>query len=316
MRLGRVACAIVVASACSLTSATARAGDPAAAREQVKLGYKLAQAGKCEEALPHFVESLRLDVKAITLINLAACEEKTGKMAEALGHWVEARSRAEIENNRPILEEAEKKLKALEPRVPRITLALTDAPPDTEIERDGVVLGPASLNVPLPVNPGAHTIVVRAKGREDTTASIAIAEGESKRVELRLGAPAKPAERAPVAPAPSAPETPSGSTSPLVYVGFGVGGAGLIAGAVTGLMAFGAASSAKTSCPSGVCEDRSQVDDANSGKTLGTVSTIAFIVGGAGVALGVYSLVWGKPTPSTSLAVSVGPTGGVVRGTF
>ena len=84
----------------------------------MKLGYQLAQDGKCEEAIPHFVESLRLDAKAITLINLASCEEKTAKLADALGHWVEARARAQAEGNAAIEEEAEKKAKALEPRLP------------------------------------------------------------------------------------------------------------------------------------------------------------------------------------------------------
>ena len=102
MRHRRVARALLhvgVASALLFASSSAHAGDPAAAREQVKLGYQLAQDGKCEEAIPHFVESLRLDAKAITLINLASCEEKTAKLADALGHWVEARARAQAEGN-------------------------------------------------------------------------------------------------------------------------------------------------------------------------------------------------------------------------
>src|SRR4051812_7852759 len=114
MRHRRVACgSTFVGVACALlfASSPARAGDPAAAREQVKLGYQLAQDGKCVEAIPHFVESLRLDVKAVTLINLAACEEKTQKLADALGHWVEARARAQAEGNARIEEEAENKAK-------------------------------------------------------------------------------------------------------------------------------------------------------------------------------------------------------------
>src|SRR3954447_12558139 len=147
----------VLSAALVLGSTTAHAGDPAAAREQVKLGYQLAQDGKCDEAIPHFVESLKLDAKAITLINLAACEEKTAKLADALGHWVEARGRAQTEGNAAIQEEAEKKAKALEARIPKLTVVLAGATPDAEVVRDGVALGAASMGVPLPVNPGAHT---------------------------------------------------------------------------------------------------------------------------------------------------------------
>lgn len=316
MRQRRVihAIAFLSATALVLASAPAHAGDPAAAREQVKLGYQLAQDGKCEEAIPHFAESLRLDPKAITLINLAQCEEKSGKLAGALGHWVEARARAQAENNGPIEAEAEKRAKALEPRIPKLTVVLPAAAKDAEVVRDGVVLGAASMNVPLPVDVGAHTIVVRAKDREETTDTFTIAEGESKRIEVKLGAEKK-AVAAPVT-GPPAPETPSGGTSPLVYAGFGTAIVGVVVGSVTGIIALGAGSDAKDNCPSGGCKSQDDVDAAKSGQTAGTISTIAFLVAGAGAAVGVYGLVWGKPKTSASVAVSVGPMGGGLRGTF
>jgi hypothetical protein len=316
MRHGRVACAFVslgVASALLLSSSSAHAGDPAAAREQVKLGYQLAQDGKCDEAIPHFVESLHLDTKAITLINLASCEEKTAKLADALGHWVEARARAQAEGNAAIEAEAEKKAKALEPRLPRLTVTLPGAPPDAEVVRDGVALGSASMGVPLPVNPGAHTLVVRAKDHEDTSQSITIAEGESKRVELKLGGPKRAVAAGPVT-APAAEE--SRGTSPLVYVGFGTAIAGVAVGAITGVLAFGKASTAEKECPHTNDCSLAGTDAVGTGRTLGTISTLAFVVAGVGAAVGIYGLVWGKPRASTSVAVTVGPMGGGFRGTF
>ena len=324
MRLRRVARASLflgVASALSFVSSSAHAGDPAAAREQVKLGYQLAQDGKCEEAIPHFVESLRLDTKAITLINLAACEEKTGKLADALGHWVEARSRAQAENNAAIEEEAEKKAKALEAKVPKLTLSLAGAPADIEVLRDGVTLGAASMGVPLPVNPGAHVLVVKSKKFEDTTESVTIAEGEQKRVELKVGT-VKKAVVAPPAPVTGpGPEGEPKGVSPLVFAGFGVAVVGIGVGAVTGIMTLGKGSDAKTACPGGACTSSQAVDDAKSGKTLGTISTIAFAVGGVGAAVGIYGLFFAKPKASAapasaSIDVTVGPMGGGVRGTF
>ena len=92
----RFAHACVVAGAVLLCSSTAAAGDSLAAREQLKIGYLLAKQGRCDEALPHLAESLRLDVRAITLINLAQCEESVGRLADAMGHWVDARARAQI----------------------------------------------------------------------------------------------------------------------------------------------------------------------------------------------------------------------------
>src|SRR6478672_4118047 len=131
----RAAFGAVLIVLCPLTAA---ANDPAAAREQVKIGYTLSQEGKCDEAIPHFVESLRLDPKAVTLINLANCEEKVGRLADALGHWADARARAQQESVKPIEDEAEKRQKALEPRVPTITVTIASgAPNGTTMSRDG-----------------------------------------------------------------------------------------------------------------------------------------------------------------------------------
>lgn len=310
MRLRRAARAFALGSVVVLACSSARAGDPAAAREQVKLGYQLAQEGKCEEAIPHFVESLHLDVKSITLINLAACEEKTERLADALGHWVEARARAQAEGNAAIEEEAEKKAKALESRVPKLTLVIAGAPADAEVVRDGVTLGAASMGVALPVNPGAHALVLRVKDHEDSTESVTLVEGESKRVELKVGK-AKTAAPAPASPAGEAPKL-----SPLVYIGFGTAIAAAAAGTITGVMAFGKASEANDECPNTNDCSASGKDAVDSGRTLGTISTVGFVVAGLGAAVGVYGLVWGKPTSSASVAVSVGPMGGGLRGTF
>ena len=317
MRHRRVACAVAFASVISSGlgfSSPAYAGDPVAAREQVKLGYQLAQDGKCDEAIPHFVESLKLDAKAITLINLASCEEKTGRLADALGHWVEARARAMAENNGAIEEEAEKRARALEPRLPKLTVVVVGAPPDVEVTRDGVALGSASMGVPLPLNPGAHTLVVRAKGHQDTSESISLAEAETKRVELKLGA--KKAEVA-VAVAPvNGPEPEPRRLSPLVFLGFGTALVGVGVGTVTGIMAFGKASTAKDGCPQHNTCSQAGLDAVTSGRTLGTISTIGFIVGGVGAGVGVYALLFGKPKASASMAVSAWPMGGGLRGTF
>jgi PEGA domain len=317
MRHRHVARALALASVITSGlgfSSPAYAGDPAAAREQVKLGYQLAQDGKCEEAIPHFVESLKLDAKAITLINLASCEEKTAHLADALGHWVEARARAQAEGNAGIEEEAEKRAKALEPRLPKLTVVVEGAPADAEVTRDGVALGTASMGVPLPVNPGAHVLVVRAKGHEDTTQSVSLGEGETKRVELKLGAPRKEIVAAPIAK-PRAPDNEPGGISPLVFIGFGTALVGIGVGTVTGIMAFGKASTAKDACPNNACTPAG-LDAVDSGRTLGTISTIGFIVGGVGAGVGVYGLLFGQPKASTSVAVSLGPTGGGLRGTF
>ncbi len=309
--------ACVVAAAVVLWQLPAAAGDPAIAREQLKIGYTLAQEGKCDEALPHLLESLRLDPKPITLINLADCEEKVGKLADAMGHWVDARARAQAEGLRPIEEEATTRATALEPRLARLTIVpAPSTPKDAVIERDGLVLGAPSFGIPLPVDPGPHDIIVKVKGRQDATMQLTLAEGESRRIEVEPGPTAGAAAPAPAPP--SSEKARGGSLSPLVYIGFGVAAAGAAVGSITGIMALGAGDDAKAACPDRKCRDADALDSAQSGQTFGTVSTIAFIAAGAGAAVGVYGLLWGgkgaKPEPS--VGVSLGPANVAVRGTF
>ena len=294
------------------SSSAAHAGDPVAAREQVKLGYQLAQDGKCEAAIPHFVESLKLDVKAITLINLASCEEKTSRLADALGHWVEARARAQTEGNAGIEEEAEKRATALEPRLPKLTVVVAGAPADLEVTRDGVALGAASMGVALPMNPGTHTLVVHAKGHEDRAESVTLAEGENKRVDLKMGG--LRVEKPATASAPGGDREARGM-SPLVFVGFGTAIVGVGVGVGTGILAFGKASTAKDACPNERCTPIG-MEAVDSGRTLAAISTIAFIVGGVGAGIGLYGLLFVKPAAGSSVAVSIGPTSGALRGTF
>jgi hypothetical protein len=311
MASSRAVPTLAVLSASLLFAVPAWAGDPAAAREQLKSGYQLAQDGKCEEAIPHFVESMRLDVKAITLINLAQCEEKVGKLTDALGHWVDARARAQVEGNPQIVAEAEKRAKALEPRLGRLTITLAkDAPKDAEVTRDDVVLGSVSFGVALPVNPGTHVIVVKAPGHKEQRLEVNVGEGDLRSVQVTAG-PIDPTVKAPP------PGGEKSGTSSLVYIGFGVGAAGLAVGTITGLMSLGKKSTADSNCPQKDQCNQEGLDAVDAGRTLGWVSTVGFIVGGVGAAVGVYGLVsGGSKSESPRAAIYLGPGSAGLRGSF
>lgn len=293
------------------------AHDPAAAREQLKIGYQLAQDNKCADALPHLTESLRLDPRAITLINLADCEEKTGALMSALGHWKDAQTRANDEGQKPIVEEAGKRAATLDPKIPRLTLQLAaSSPKDATVERDGKPVDAATLGQPVMVDPGSHSVVVHAPGHDDAKTTYTLGENEKRSVDLEVGpanAPAKPVP--PTSPVEPPREATKRKMSPLVPIGFGVGAAGVAVGVVTGILAMGKASDVKDGCPNNHCANQKLVDEASSGKTLGTVSTIAFIVGGVGVGVGVVGLFTGKKEDS-NVGIAVGPGNVMLRGSF
>ena len=72
----------------------------------------------------------------------------------------------------------------------------------------------------------------------------------------------------------------------LAYVAGGIGLAGLVVGAVTGVLVLDRKATVDDECRGHVCSKEGK-EAADSGQTLATVSTIAFGVGLAGIATGV-----------------------------
>ncbi|MDI1482682.1 tetratricopeptide repeat protein [Polyangium sp. y55x31] len=108
------------------------------------------------------------------------------------------------------------------------------------------------------------------------------AERELAEMEAKLAAEKKATERP--APAPS-----KGSIVPGVIT-LGVGAVGLGVGAVTGALSMAKVSDVRSRCPDDHCLSayRAEADEA---RTLGHVSTAAFVVGGVAAAAGVVLLV-------------------------
>jgi hypothetical protein len=233
--------------------------DPAAAREHLTQGYKLKQQGNLKDALPHLIESLRLDPKLKTTINLADCEEKLGMLMEAQSHWLMARDRAGREGDDRVKQEAEQRLSSLGTRMPRLNIQFAaGVPADAQVYRDEVLLGRVSLSTALPTNPGEHKISVRAPGHEDRQYSVKLNERDNKTLTVDVGAVSKsPPKPAPDVTAPAAtaaaapvnatasPAAPAAPTSPAPPPDSSSGSAGTVQrvfGAVVGglgLASFG-----------------------------------------------------------------------------
>ena len=161
----------------------------------------------------------------------------------------------------------------------------------------GVALSGVSLGTALPVDPGEHLIVTQVPGGPERVHKLVIAAGEQKRVDLEIAArEAKGADR----PAPSAVPVP-GPTAPVAarpgplveerehtwaWIAGGLGAAGLALGTVTGVMSMGKKQTVDDNCHGTVCSAEGK-SAADSGKTLGTISTISLGAGVAGLATGV-----------------------------
>ena len=144
-----------------------------------------------------------------------------------------------------------------------------------------------------------------AIGYENFSQSVAVGPGEEKSVEVTL-------KKLPEAAVPQQqpqsdayrPRQHSATRKVMTYVAFGLGGAGLVAGGVTGGLALRKRSDIEKDCIDERCPSSSQrkIDTYH---TYGTVSGIALAVGVAGVGAGL--VLWltepsSEETASTSSA--------------
>ena len=190
-------------------------------------------------------------------------------------------------------------------KIATITIRVAPMPGagEAKVSLDGAALLSGALLVPRKVNPGKHVITASLANHDDERTEVTA--GEAATIEITLtfkktkasGIP--PVERA-TTPDKEARPTSTG-LSPLVYVGFGVGAAGLLVGGLTGGLSVSKAGDAKEGCVDKHCP-RGNQDAADSSRTFGTISTIGIGVGivGVGVGVGVYGLLAGSKRASTA----------------
>lgn len=162
------------------------------------------------------------------------------------------------------------------------------------VAMDGVVLTDQLDGSALSVDPGEHTFELTTKGASPVSTHLVLREGMKGRHELVVfGTPPQGVEtpaRQADAPTP-APEARDGSSQRLL--GLIVGGAGIVGlgiGTYFGVRAKGTYddASASANCPAGLSScNQSGVDGNRTAHDQATVSTVAFVAGGALLAGGV-----------------------------
>jgi tetratricopeptide (TPR) repeat protein len=177
---------------------------------------ELMAAGNYDEACPKFAESQRLDPATGTLLNLAACHEKQGKLATAWIEYSDASFAARRDGREDRVEYARERAAELEPKLSRLTLQLDAGAdhPGLEIELDGAALGRAVVGAPMPIDPGKHTLRASAPGRKPWTLAIEIAPlADQKVLSIPALEAAPPEPVAAVAATPAPVVTPSAPAS-------------------------------------------------------------------------------------------------------
>ena len=300
------------------------AADMATARNALRDGLALRDANDVPGALARLKTAWDLVQTPVTGFEL-------GKTHLMLGHIVQAHELfVKVGRMPPALEESSRSATArteaarladdIEPRIPSLRIRVKVPPGATAVLRvDDELVAMTGAITPRTVDPGAHQVIARAGDGPEQRVVVELKEGETKDVEL---APKWVPPKAPVAGA--APALYVRQANPLVLVGFGAAGAGVVLTTVA--LAFAADASARTRsrCGDEFCPDT--VDVPQTGGIGGTarerqawllVAAISGITSGAFLTMGVITAT--RPVKVKlvgGVAPFIGPTGAGLTGRF
>ena len=329
----------------------ARADDPVSeeAKTHFKAGVSLLQdpdGERIEEAYREFKAAYAISKSSKILGNMGFCAMKLERDSEAIEAYtqylrdvtdLEADERAQITRD----------VQTLGVGVVRVGLKIT-APAGakvivsdvrTPVKGDRitntyplqVAVGASSATLNIGIRSGHHLVTVRSAGLVDETWEVDALAGSKETHEVTLHTPVKDPTPGPIR---SLPESPRASPSVVPWVVAGVGGAMVVAGAITGVVALGKQSDISTACPNDICPTSFDLAGArSSAKTFIGVTDVLLIGGGvlaaAGITWGILSSSKGPPTSAASapktrvslfpaLSASCGPLGctGVAKVTF
>jgi hypothetical protein len=277
------------------------AGDDqiAAARQLFNEGKDLEKAGQWGDALARFKKVAEVKTTPQVRFHIALCEENLGKLVSAInGYEVAAEEARQVgAAAADVAQNAPQRAEALRARVPKLRVVVAGKMTRSRVLLDKVALAPGLLDTDIPVDPGAHKVVVETDGKVVVTREVTLAEKASERVELTIDEPAQ-TQAAPITPAdptpsPAPPPDKQGlfrfpPPVPAIIAG-GVGLASLAAAGVFFGLRQQTISEVRDSC-SDPARDRGCDPDtreiADRGETWNLLTDVFLGVGGAGLLAG------------------------------
>jgi len=306
--------------------------ETAAARGLAVDGLKLADSGKCSEAIDKLARAEKLHHPAIVQGRLGECQITLGKLVDGTENLRKVLREPVPPNPSPALTKARERAQtALDGAKSKIAFLTISVKGPKEVSTatvtvDGESVPTALLDADRPTDPGDHVIEASAPGYLKASARVSIKEAERKAISVRLdvdpnataplpaAGPAEPAPGAQHSPAPMGTPAPSreprysigADSGPAAggspnrtgaYIAWAVGGVALAVGAGFGAVAMKGKSDLK--CPGNECSP-SESDKLSEAKTAGNISTAGFIVGGVGLVLGTVLFFTASPSSSAS----------------
>jgi hypothetical protein len=290
------------------------------ARETFTAAEKDEDAERWASALAKLRQVAAVRLTAGVRYHIALCEEQVGQLVQSLADYREAERQARADGARDVAKLVGPRIADVSSRVARVALRIVPPVEGTVATIDGQPCADATCSGEVPVDPGPHRIEARAPDRLPAVTNVTLTERETVAVDLVLQpapAPTPPPVAARLASPPASPRTvgPSHTASLLA-------GAGALALAAGGVVAFVAAgddlTSATRACRAlvtsapGACEGQR-----NTVRALDWTAAGAW-AGAVGLAT-VAVLTWsphheGAPAPFAS--VRVGPRSIAIAGEF
>lgn len=301
----------IVCSSRAAMAAGPSGRDAAMAEALFQEAQKLMDQKNYEEACPKFAESQRLDPGTGTLLNLAVCHEKQGKVAMAWAEFNDALGEAQRDARNDRVQFAQQHIQAVEARLPKLTVTLSNEAAQIasiHLTLDGNDLGKAALGIATPVDPGEHTVEASAAGKQTFHRTVVLKESEQQKLDI----PAL--ENAPAAGSTTSTPPASGGGADVtadhgverpitvpIYIAAGATIALGVGAGVTGLLYlnkrkdFNDINDAQHT-------DAEKTDARDSAKTMGLVSTV--LTGGAVVGAVITGVLFvTRPEKSSTVAL-------------
>ena len=277
---------------------------------------RLMGEGKIPEACAKFEASHKLDPASGTLLNLAVCHEKEGKIATAWGEFRQSLTLARREQREDREKLSQERISELEKRLPHLTIQVPAASrvPGLVVRVNGTPLGEAVWGTAVPVDPGETTIDAEAPGYKGWSAKVKLEESKTESVQIPAleAAPTPPAaSSASPAAAPTAPRRDENASlrNTTSYVLLGVGALGVGVGGYFGVRALSKKASSDDNCPQNRCT-QAGVDLNNEAKSSARIANLGIGLGLVALGAGAYLLFSGSSPPEqggSSVALSVLP---------
>lgn len=251
-------------------------------------GRELMASGQYAEACEAFAQSQELAPQVTTLLNLAGCFEKSGKIVTAQRLFAEAEAQTRAQSDEAMAQLHQVALghvARLAPRLSKLTVhvgeEIAEKLPGLEILRDGERIPAEMWNQGQPIDGGTYTIVARAPGAQEWSQQVTVAvEADAQTVDVPALQPLpKPTE------SPRHAE-PSGRSLGLP-IGVGAGAVAVLGGAL-GFALWGNSTYDDAKAEMGDQERRDSLESSANHKRYVAQGLAVAGIAGAGVAVWLY----------------------------